>query len=250
KARNDLHDHLKLADCYVGLKEVAKAVDEYVYVGDEYAHDGFYDRAIAVLGKAKRLNPMDDTLPAKLEKYTQAKKLEEKRTKAQQSFLEGLERDTEKRGTGVVEFQTIWSALSKERIVQELDEEQVALLFKGVQVVYLKRGEVLVERGARHDALYIVVSGVLSASIQDENDVDVTVRNFGPGHVVGDRALFQKSPWPATYHASDRGTVLRLDQEGLEVCLTGNPDPRGFLGVLRRQGNDAEVTQIVAKMES
>ena len=64
----DLNLHLKLADVHVGLRNVAKAIDEYGWVAEKYATDGFHDRAIAVLTKARRLNPMDDTLPARIER--------------------------------------------------------------------------------------------------------------------------------------------------------------------------------------
>ncbi|MDX1631842.1 MAG: hypothetical protein R3234_08270, partial [Thermoanaerobaculia bacterium] len=47
KVKDQVHDHLKLADVYVGLKRISDAIDEYVYVADKYAADGFYDRAIA-----------------------------------------------------------------------------------------------------------------------------------------------------------------------------------------------------------
>ena len=50
--------HLKLADVHVGLRNVQKAVEEYLWVADRYSADGFHDRAIAVLIKARRLNPM------------------------------------------------------------------------------------------------------------------------------------------------------------------------------------------------
>ena len=72
---NDLNLHLKLADVYVGLRHVGKAIDEYGFVADKYAADGFHDRAIAVLTKARRLNPMDDTLAARIEKLETSRKL-------------------------------------------------------------------------------------------------------------------------------------------------------------------------------
>jgi hypothetical protein len=52
---NDLHSHLKLAEVYTQLQQFARAVDEYGFVAEEYAQDGFYDKGIALLSKAMKL---------------------------------------------------------------------------------------------------------------------------------------------------------------------------------------------------
>src|SRR5215210_118755 len=51
---NDLHMHLKLAEAYIGLKQHDRAVDEFGYVAEEYAQDGFYEKGIALLSKAQK----------------------------------------------------------------------------------------------------------------------------------------------------------------------------------------------------
>jgi hypothetical protein len=76
------------------------------------------------------------------------------------------------------------------------------------------------------------------------------VRTFGSGQIVGESSLFEHKPWPATYRSKAKSTLLRLTAAGLQVCLTGNPDPRGFLDVLRREQNDREVAQIVGRLEA
>ena len=40
--------------------ELQKALDEYVFVADSQADDGFFDKALAVIGKAVRLAPGDE----------------------------------------------------------------------------------------------------------------------------------------------------------------------------------------------
>ena len=74
-------------------------------------------------------------------------------------------------------------------------------------------------------------------------------RSFGPGNVVGEASLFEHKPWPADYRAKSKATLLKLTPPGLQMCLTGNPDPRGFLDILRREGNDREVAEKVHKLE-
>ena len=244
---NDLNLHLKLADVYVGQRNVEKAVAEYVWVGEKYASDGFHDRAIAAVTKARRLNPMDDTLPPKLERMEFARKLEHSRTAAQDGFLQGMH-VKESGGTAVMEFQSIWRNLIKTRLPRELTVEQLKLFFQGVVATYANPGESIVERGASDESLYVIVSGEVVASAVDGTGTAIDLRTFGSGHVIGEAALFERKPWPATYKAKSKAAFLKLTPAGLQVCLTGNPDPRGFLDVLRREQNDREVAQAVARM--
>jgi hypothetical protein len=246
--RDDLNLHLKLADVYVGMRNVQKAVEEYVWVAEKYAADGFHERAVAVLTKARRLNPMDDTLPARIERFEVSRKLEHSRTLAQDGFLSGMHTKEMGSGTAVMEFQSIWRNLTKSRLLRELSGDQLKLFFQGVNLVYLNPGQTLAERGNKDEALYILVSGDVVASVVDGNGTNVDVRTFASGQVVGESTLFERKPWPATYKAKSKATLLKLTQPGLQVCLTGNPDPRGFLDVLRREQNDREVGQSLARM--
>ena len=246
---NDLNLHLKLADVYVGLRNVAKAVDEYGWVADKYASDGFHDRAIAVLLKARRLNPMDDTLPARIERLDNARKLEHSRSGALEGFVGGLHAK-EGGGTAVMEFQAVWRQLAKSRLLRELSSDQLKLLFQGVVVLYFDPGQTVIDRGSRDEALFIIVGGEVLASIVDHAGAAIDVRSFGAGQVIGEGSLFEHKAWPATYKAKTKVSLLRLTQAGLEICLKGNPDPRGFLDVLRREQLDRDVSQAVGRLES
>src|SRR5262245_55609942 len=67
--QDDLHSHLKLAEVYTQLKRFDKAADEFNYVAEEYASDGFYDKGIALLSKAMKLTPLDQSLRFKIDKF-------------------------------------------------------------------------------------------------------------------------------------------------------------------------------------
>jgi tetratricopeptide (TPR) repeat protein len=248
KRRKDLHLHLKLAEVYVGLRQVAKAVEEYVYVAEKYAGDGFHDRAIALLTKARRLNPMDDTLPKRIDRFEQARQLERRQVLAQEGFLLG-QREKARADTAVLEFQGIWRGLQKTRLPRELSGEQLKLLFQGVEVVELERDEALARRGEEKEVLYLLTGGEVKAQIDKDGGGQHEIRTFGPGQVLGEDALFGHRPWPADYRASTRTTLLELTTTGLEICLKGNPDPRGFLDALRRDHTDRAVAEAVARLE-
>ncbi len=108
----------------------------------------------------------------------------------------------------------------------------------------------MIDRGSRDEALFAIVGGEVLATIVDHAGAAVDVRSFGPGQLIGEGSLFEHKAWPATYKARNKVTLLKLTQAGLEICLKGNPDPRGFLDVLRREQLDREVAQSVARLES
>jgi tetratricopeptide (TPR) repeat protein len=248
KQRQDLHLRLKLAEVHVGQRRVADAIEQYIYVAEKFAVDGFHDRAIALLGKARRINPLDDTLEQRINRYEQARRLEHSRDLAMEGFLLGQEA-REGRGTAVLEFQGVWRKLQKSRLLRELAAEQLRLLFQGIEVRHLFRDQVLVERGAQQQALYVIAGGELLAQVDGPEGDSLAVRTFGSGQIIGEAALFERHPWPARYQATTKTTLIELTADGLQVCLTGNPDPRGFLEVLRRDHADREVAQAVARLE-
>src|SRR4029078_2600816 len=82
----DLHAHVKLAEVFTATGKVASAVQEYLFAADEYADDGFYDKAIALLAKAAKLDPADTSIAQRNERFEEMKRVEQARAMA----LEGL----------------------------------------------------------------------------------------------------------------------------------------------------------------
>ena len=72
---NDLHSHLKLASVYQAQGQNLKAVDEFVYVADELADDGFYDKGLALLAKAIRMAPGDSSITERVDRLENLKRL-------------------------------------------------------------------------------------------------------------------------------------------------------------------------------
>lgn len=247
----DLHGHLRLAEAYTGLEEYAKAVDEYVYVAEEYAQDGFYDRGLALLTKAKRFAPLDEELAAKIERLRLAKDSERSRNLA----LEGLRESGPAGTTSALVVQRSWHRFASAPLVRNLPPELLKRLFSVAVVVTLKEGERLAEPGVEGDRLYFLLHGVVRAQLPGAAEggaeggaEGAVIRDFGPGDVIGEAVLLERRPWPARYDVETAGRALALDREGLEKLLVGNPDPRGFLTVLRMQHNDREVARTVAKL--
>lgn len=247
--KGDLHAHLKLAEVYLELREVAKALDEYAFVADSYADDGFFDKAIALLGKAAKLAPGDDTLPKRIERYRRLKRLEHRRKLA----IEGLHtnKTTAGRASGnsALELELLWKDIAKSHLVEELSGEQLKKLFSVMRMRRIAAGETLAGRGTQERAIFLVVNGVIDATIAHGQQQTV-IRSFTTGDLVGESALLQGRPWPADYVVALPGTVFQLDRPGFEEAMVGNEDPRGFIASLRRQNNDYDVSASISKLEA
>lgn len=242
----DLHSHLKLAEVHTQLRQFDKAVDEFVFVAEEYAQDGFYDKGIALLSKAMRLAPLDQSLRFKVEKLQREKSLEHVRTLA----LDGLRQaGGQNAGNSALEIKALWHHLAGSSIVRRLPGEGLKRFFATTRIFRCEPETVLAREGSQEGFLLLLVIGVVEASIGVAGR-PVMVRSFSSGDILGESALLERGVWPADYRAAEPVTALKLTREGLEQNLLGNPDPRGFLETLREQHNDRDVAATVRRLRS
>lgn len=242
----DLHAHLKLAEVYTASQRYDQAVDEYVYVAGEYAQDGFYDKALALLARAIKLRPLDDALRRKAEAYEQVKRLEHSRVAVMDGLRSGAESDAQ-RQRAAVELQQMWHNLATSTLVARLSNDQLKRLFAAMNMVRVEAGTILAEEGSQRPQMALIARGVVEAVAQVTGNQTV-LRTFTVGDLIGERALLEQKSWPATYRMAEAGSLLTLDRGGLERCLVGNPDPRAFLEALREQHNDREVAAALLRL--
>jgi tetratricopeptide (TPR) repeat protein len=244
----DLHSHLKLAEVYAQLRQYDKASDEFGFVADEYAGDGFYDKGLALLSKAAKLAPLDPSLRSRIDRLQREKALEHTRTLA----IEGLRQaGGQQAGTSALELGRLWHNLAESSLVQHLPGEQLKRLFSTMRLLHLNEaGARVAEEGSQEPFLLLLVRGVIEAEVAGAGEKPTSVRTFGSGDIVGEGALLERTPWPANYRVSEPVMALKLTREGLEQSLVGNPDPRGFLEALREQHNDRNVAAIVRRLRA
>lgn len=247
-APKDLYAHLKLAEVYVALKNANKALDEYTFVADSYAEDGFFDKGIALLGKAARISPADDIIPRRIERYQRMKRLEHRRRLAIEGLLANeTARVGKSAGNTSLEVELLWNKIAKSHLVEQLEGELLKRLFSAMDMVRWKQGAEVAERGSDQQVMYLLVDGVVEASATIGGK-PVGVRSFSTGDLIGDSALLERKPWPATYKVLQAATGFKLGREGLEKVMVGNADPVGFLSALRLQHNDRDVAVAVQKL--
>ena len=248
-APKDLHAHLRLAEVYLALKELPKALGEYTFVADSHADDGFFDKAIAVLSKAAKLAPADEKLPQQIEKYRYMKRLEKRRQLAVEGLLNNKSTRAQTAGNYKLEVELLWNKIAKSHLVDKLSAENLKRLFSVMKLMRVRQGKTLAESSSALPVMFLVVDGVVAATT-DVNGRPTTIRSFSTGDLIGDSALLERKTWPATYAVTDAATLFQLDREGLEAVMQGNDDPISFLSVLRQQQNDRDVAASIQRLRA
>ena len=244
----DLHAHLRLAEVYVALRNVEKALGEYQFVADSHAEDGFFDKAIAVASRAAKIVPGDDTLPRRIERYKTLKKLEKRRQFAIDGLLANKSTGVHTAGNSKLQVELLWNKIAKSHLVLQLDGADIQKLFSVMDMVQTKDGQVLADSGSNLPVIFLVVDGVIDA-LAPVNGTPTNVRSFTTGDLIGDSALLEHKPWPAEYKVSRPGTLFRLDRGGLEKVMAGNADPVALLSVLRQMHLDRDVAATILKLQ-
>lgn len=244
----DLHSHLKIAEVYVSLKNVTKALDSYLFVADSMADDGFFDKAIALLSKAAKLAPGDDQLPKRINRYRAMKKLEHRRTFAIEGLMMNSSTQVASAANSALEVEMMWNKIAKSHLVAQLDGEQLKKLFSVMSLERYKEGHVLVEAGGNLPLIHLIVEGVIEAGATI-NGKYFDLRTFSTGDLIGDSALLEHSVWPATYKIVEDAKVFTLDRSGMQTTMVGHPDPRAFISVLRQQHHDRDVLASMQKLQ-
>lgn len=250
KAPKDLHSHLKLAEVYLELKEASKALDEFVFVADSQADDGFFDKAIAIISKAAKIAPGDDTVPRRLEQYRRMKALESRRRLAIEGLLSNQTTQMSSAANAALEMELLWNKIAKSHLVEALSAEHLKKLFSVMAMEKFGAGNHLaVEGQAEPKVIYLIVDGTVEAQA-DVGGQQVTLRSFTTGDLIGEGALLERRSWPANFVVLDRCTAFVLDRNGFERTMVGHEDPRAYISVLREQHNDREVAQNLMRLRA
>ncbi len=187
-------------------------------------------------------------MPLKIAALQRAKRLDRRRRIVTEGLLAGGER-TKQAGISAFKVQRMWRDLSDCPLILRLDEDRLRRLFESLDLVQLDPGEILAEKDERMDKLFVIAHGTVEALAVLPNGTTTVIRGFGPGQMIGDRALLEHQPWVTIYRTGEkRCFVLQLDQAGLARAIQGDPDPREFLDALREQRNDQEVVWSMQKL--
>lgn len=101
-----------------------------------------------------------------------------------------------------------------------LHRDALALLARQLDSIEVPAGTVLVEEGAEHDALFIVVTGRFSVEVAGNTS---PVAEIGNGATIGEIAFFAGGKRTATCRAIRDSVVLRLTRKDFETVSRADP---------------------------
>lgn len=113
------------------------------------------------------------------------------------------------------------SGLQSTEILSSLGDVERSELAARLETIPVKRGDVLVRQGRPADAMFIVVSGRFSVTVDGRR---APITEIGPNQPIGEIAFLMGGRRTATVTAMRDSLVLRLGREDFETLCERNPD--------------------------
>lgn len=115
-----------------------------------------------------------------------------------------------------------WADLLRQMpLFAELDGRQIHLLAAQLREATCAAGEIILRQGEAGDTFYVIVSGRVQASIEQDGERRA-VAELGPGEYVGEVALQMQAPHTATVTALTPTSVLALRRADFERLVAGH----------------------------
>lgn len=122
----------------------------------------------------------------------------------------------------------LWGAvtqrLKKVSPFSGLSEETLEELLDLLEKHTIPEGEVIFRKDDPGDAMYVIESGRVQISLQDEAGYEVVFKYYGPGQVFGEMSLLDGLPRSATATALEPMTVMILPRDVFMDYLRGHPE--------------------------
>jgi uncharacterized membrane protein len=104
-----------------------------------------------------------------------------------------------------------------------LDDQERTALAGQLEVVQFAAGETVFQVGDPGEALYVIRSGAVEASLKNNTGERLVLETVSPGGFIGEISLLDGGPRSATVVATEATEALRLDRAGLEKFLGLRP---------------------------
>lgn len=112
--------------------------------------------------------------------------------------------------------------LARQPLLGLMDRDALRLLAFAAESRSLRAGDVLFRRGEGSDGAFLVVSGAIALSREDDGRPAEEVA--GPGALIGELALFAAVERPVTAMAREPAQVMRLPRSVMRRVLAESPD--------------------------
>ncbi len=126
--------------------------------------------------------------------------------------------------------------LARSGIFQGVDPEAAEALAKDMEVIDVRKGDVVFNEGEPGDSLYIIMSGKIKLGRRAADGRQNLIALIGPSDMLGELSLFDPGPRTATATAVIDSRVARLRKQALRPWLNNRPEiAEQLLRVLARR---------------
>jgi CRP/FNR family transcriptional regulator, cyclic AMP receptor protein len=126
--------------------------------------------------------------------------------------------------------------LARSGIFQGVDADASESLAKEMEIIDVRKGEVVFSEGEPGDSLYIVLTGKIKVGRRAADGRQNLIAVMGPSDMVGELSLFDPGPRTATATAVLDTRLARLRKQALRPWLTNRPEiAEQLLRVLARR---------------
>jgi predicted acylesterase/phospholipase RssA/CRP-like cAMP-binding protein len=118
-----------------------------------------------------------------------------------------------------------------------------------LEKIVINKGGPLFKQGDKADALYIVIKGLLQASVAQETGQHVELSTMGPGELVGEIGLIVGGEHSAHVRAVEDTEVIKLPQATFEKVLGKYPDViNKIIAIIRQRLRRSQLVAILPKL--
>ena len=231
----DPRTQLKLADALLRSGQREDALALLASLADDLARHGFPEKAVAILKKIERLQGRGvEELPlAPLQRPGEPGPPSpagpgEGREPEFHGWLVDLVRATVEQGRPRHGAATA-PGLLMSPLFEDFAEDELLSLVRGLRLLTLDPGDVMVTEGEAGNSVFVITSGVVKVFVRDPAGRNVQVGQLGEGDFFGEISLLSGRPRSATVTAAAPCELLELDREAFDEVCARHPRVRSVM---------------------
>jgi cAMP-dependent protein kinase regulator len=233
---------LQMGDVLAMAQRTESAIKLMMQLAEEFAHEGFVPKAIAVLKKVQRLDPnrmgVEDKLADLIQRRTSsipsatasvspaatqpAAPVEEFHDMGEEAEIDvGLSMadepamDAEPAADGAAPVES--------PLFGDFSREELIAVMKGLNLLSYEPGEIIMTEGEPGSSLYVLTTGAVRAYVINSFGSNTQVRTMEEGEFFGEISLLTGNPRTATITAAMHCELLELDRKTLDEISKDHP---------------------------
>lgn len=248
KAPKNVRVRLQLCDVLVTAKRPKQAVPILLSLVDELAEDGFLPKAIAVLKRVQRIDPLQGGVEERLADF--CKDATGEAAARRTGVLPTVQRSPEVHEPNEVietipdmDLEVTPTPPDQSPLFSDFSRDELVEVIRGLELLSFEPGDIVMSEGEPGESLLVISSGSVKAFVKNAEGKNSQVREMKAGEFFGEISLLSGKPRTATVTASSPCDMLELDRATLDDIAKRYPHVRKVVQEFydRRSGSESEV---------